>query len=229
MAVLVLAVLLLPTMAAAHGVSESDQEILAGGNLLAYIYVGAKHMLTGYDHLLFLVGVVFFLKNFKDILRFVSFFTLGHSITLIGATLVGVQANDHFIDAIIALSVIYKGFENLDGFKRLFQTEAPNLLYMVFAFGLIHGFGLSTRLQQLSVGNEATLSKIVAFNIGVELGQVVALVPILYLINLWRNRKSYHLFQQSTNWGLVVAGVALFIFQMVGFVGHLRMGDKIIF
>jgi hypothetical protein len=212
---------LAPTLLMAHGVSQSDQEMLTGGGLGAYIFVGAKHMLTGYDHLLFLVGVVFFLKNVKDILRFITAFTLGHSITLIGATLLGITANDHLIDAVIALSVLYKGFENLDGFKRYFQTNAPNLLYMVFAFGLIHGFGLSARLQQLSVGNEATFSKILAFNVGVELGQVIALAPILFLINQWRNRRSFDLFHQRTNWGLVVAGVALFIFQMIGFVGHL--------
>jgi hypothetical protein len=221
-ALLTTAFLLAPMLLLAHGVSRSDQEILASGGLLSYIWVGAKHMLTGYDHLLFLVGVVFFLKNVRDILRFVTFFTIGHSITLISATLLGITANDHLIDAVIALSVLYKGFENLDGFRRWFQTDAPNLLYMVFAFGLIHGFGLSTRLQQLSVGNEATFSKIVAFNVGVELGQVIALIPILFLINQWRKRGSFDLFQKSTNWGLVAAGVALFVFQMVGFIGHLR-------
>jgi len=214
--------LLAPAMLFAHGVSHTDQQMLSGGNLLAYIFVGAKHMLTGYDHLLFLTGMVFFLKSFKDILRFVSFFTLGHSLTLVSATLLGITANDHLIDAVIALSVLYKGFENLNGFQRFFKTDSPNLLYMVFAFGLIHGFGLSSRLQQLSVGHEATFSKIVAFNVGVELGQVLALIPILFLINQWRNRGSFHTFERSTNWGLVAAGVALFIFQIVGLVGHLK-------
>jgi len=216
------AFLLIPSMLSAHGVSQTDQEILTGGNLFAYIFVGAKHMLTGYDHLLFLVGMVFFLKNFRDIVQFVSFFTLGHSLTLIAATLLGVQANDHLIDAVIALSVLYKGFENLNGFRHYFKTEAPNLLYMVFGFGLIHGFGLSTRLQQLSVGNEATLSKIIAFNVGVELGQIIALIPILFLINQGRKLGSFATFQKSTNWGLVAAGIGLFIFQMVGFMGHLK-------
>jgi len=221
-ALLTAVLFLLPVLLFAHGVSRTDQEILAGGGLASYVWVGAKHMLTGYDHLLFLTGVVFFLKNFRDILRFVTFFTIGHSLTLVSATLLGITANDHLIDAVIALSVLYKGFENLDGFRRWFQTDAPNLLYMVFAFGLIHGFGLSTRLQQLSVGNEATFSKIIAFNVGVELGQVIALIPILFLINQWRKRGSFSTFQKSTNWGLVAAGIGLFIFQMVGFVGHLR-------
>ena len=209
-----------PALLMAHGVSASDQQTMMEGGILAHIWIGAKHMVTGYDHLLFLVGVVFFLKNWKDIIRFISFFTIGHSLTLIAATLLGIQANDHLIDAVIALSVLYKGFENLNGFEKFFKSSAPNLLFMVFAFGLIHGFGLSTRLQQLSVGAEATLAKIVAFNVGVELGQIAALIPILFLINLWRTRKSYAFFQRSVNWGLVFAGIGLFIFQMVGYIGH---------
>lgn len=209
-----------PVLLMAHGVSASDQETLINGGLLSYILIGAKHMVTGYDHLLFLVGVIFYLKNLKDIVKFISFFTLGHSLTLIAATMLGIQANDHLIDAVIALSVLYKGFENLNGFQKFFQSKAPNLLFMVFAFGLIHGFGLSTRLQQLSVGTEATLSKIVAFNVGVELGQIAALIPILFLINAWRTRKSYNVFHKGVNWGLVVAGIGLFVFQMVGYIGH---------
>lgn len=212
--------LFIPIGLMAHGVSATDQETLMNGGIMAYILVGAKHMITGYDHILFLVGVVFFLKDVKDIIRFISFFTLGHSITLIAATLLGIQANDHLIDAVIALSVLYKGFENLEGFQKIFKTDAPNLLFMVFTFGLIHGFGLSTRLQQLSVGADATLSKIVAFNVGVELGQIAALIPILFLINLWRKRDSFTTFQKSVNWGLVFAGIGLFIFQMVGYFGH---------
>ena len=209
-----------PILLMAHGVSKSDQQVLAEGGLLAHIWIGAKHMVTGYDHILFLVGVVFFLRNVKDIIKFISFFTLGHSLTLIAATLLGIQASDHLIDAVIALSVLYKGFENLEGFQKFFKTKAPNLLFMVFAFGLIHGFGLSTRLQQLSVGAETTLGKIVAFNVGVELGQIAALIPILFLINLWRKRDSFTIFQKSVNWGLVFAGVGLFVFQMVGYWGH---------
>lgn len=209
-----------PILLMAHGVSKSDQQVLAEGGLLTHIWIGAKHMVTGYDHLLFLVGVVFFLRNIKDIIKFISFFTIGHSITLIAATLLGIQANDHLIDAVIALSVLYKGFENLEGFQKFFKSKAPNLLFMIFVFGLIHGFGLATRLQQLSVGAETTLGKIIAFNVGVELGQIVALIPILFLINLWRKRDSFMVFQKSVNWGLVFAGVGLFVFQMVGYWGH---------
>lgn len=212
---------LLPMMMFAHGVSASDQETLSNGGLLAYILVGAKHMVTGYDHLLFLVGVIFFLQNMKDVVKFVTVFTIGHSITLISATLMGIQADEHLIDAVIALSVLYKGFENLGGFERVFGTTSPNLLMAVFAFGLIHGFGLSTRLQSFDMGTDSILAKIVCFNIGVELGQIAALIPIIFIINFWKNKKGYNTFHLVTNWGLVAAGIGLFIFQMWGyFYGH---------
>ena len=185
--------LLFPAYAMAHGVSNADQEILNKGGLLSYIYVGAKHMLTGYDHLLFLTGVIFILNGFKDIFKFISVFTIGHCITLIGATYIGIQGDEHLIDAVIALSVLYKGFENLRGFKKL-NIIPPNLLFMVFVFCLIHGFGLSTRLQSFDVGTNQFLGKIISFNIGVELGQVIALIPIVLIINQWKNGRVLKLF-----------------------------------
>lgn len=213
--------LFLPTLLLAHGVSESDQATLSNGGLLAYILVGAKHMLTGYDHLLFLTGVIFYLSNFKDIVRFITVFTIGHSITLISATYLGIKADEHLIDAVIALSVLYKGFENLGGFKKFFNVASPNLLWMVFIFGLIHGFGLSTRLQSFDMGEGLFLAKIVCFNIGVELGQVLALIPIVFLISKWKKWDSYQVFYQVVNWFLIVAGIGLFIFQMYGYLnGH---------
>ena len=208
---------LIPFVLQAHGVSSFDQQTLNEGGLLAYIYVGAKHMITGYDHLLFLVGVIFYLSNFKDILKFITIFTIGHSITLIGATYLGIKADEHLIDAVIALSVLYKGFENLDGFQKIFKTKSPNLLGMVFIFGLIHGFGLSTRLQSFKIGVEDFLAKIVCFNIGVELGQVLALVPIVFIISKWRDKKGYSTFYNVVNWFLIAAGIALFIFQLYGY------------
>ena len=161
-----LILLVCPLLLAAHGVSSSDQEILNNGGLFSYIFVGAKHMVTGYDHLLFLAGVIFYLTGFKDILRFITVFTVGHSITLIGATYLGIAANEHLIDAVIALSVLYKGFENLGGFEKRLKIQSPNLLLMVFIFGLIHGFGLSTRLQSFEVGSAQFLAKIISFNVG---------------------------------------------------------------
>ena len=135
--------------AMAHGMTEADKAKILDAGYWEYIELGTTHMLTGYDHLLFLLGVVFFLTKFKDIVKFITAFTLGHSITLIFATVYGIQANYFLIDAVIALTVCYKGFDNLNGFKKYLNIESPNLISMVFSFGLIHGFGLSTRLQQL--------------------------------------------------------------------------------
>ena len=152
--VIVCFLMLIPIGAAyAHGVSSADREAMIGGGAMEYIWLGATHMLTGYDHLLFLFGVIFFLTGFRDVVRFITAFTVGHCITLLGATLAGISANAHLIDAVIAVSVMYKGFENLGGFKRVFKRDAPNLLWVVFGFGLIHGFGLSTRLQDLPLGD----------------------------------------------------------------------------
>lgn len=207
---------LLPILLAAHGVSSADQETLSNGGLLAYILVGAKHMVTGYDHLLFLAGVIFYLSGFKDIVRFITVFTIGHSITLIGATYLGIKADEHLIDAVIALSVLYKGFENLGGFEKL-KVKSPDLLLMVFLFGLIHGFGLSTRLQSFDLGDVQFLAKIVSFNIGVELGQIAALIPIVFIITKWQKAKSYDAFYKSVNSYLILAGVGLFFYQMYGY------------
>lgn len=215
-----LVMLLFPMLLLAHDVSSGDQQILDSGGLLSYIWVGAKHMLTGYDHLLFLAGVIFFLKGFRDILKFITVFTIGHSITLLGGTYLGVQVNEHLIDAIIALSVLYKGFENLEGFKKL-GTRAPNLLVMVFLFGLIHGLGLSTRLQTFDMGQDQFLLKIISFNVGVELGQIAALIPIILLIKAWKGKPSYEAFYKASNVYLIIAGIGLFAYQVYGyFNGH---------
>lgn len=172
-----------PSVAFAHGVPDAEVQRLANGGVFDYMISGAVHMITGYDHLLFLFGVMFFLTRFMDIAKFVTAFTIGHSITLLGATLLGVSANYYLIDAVIAISVIYKGFDNLDGFRKIFGMPAPNLLLMVLGFGLIHGFGLSARLQRLPLPEEGLVERIIAFNVGVELGQIAALV-VLSLIHI---------------------------------------------
>lgn len=218
--VLPLLILFVPVVGFAHEVSGADQEILRNGGLWAYIRVGATHMLTGYDHLLFLTGVVFYLNSFKDIFKFITVFTLGHCITLIGATYIAITANEHLVDAVIALSVLYKGFENLGGFEKL-KIKSPNLLLMVGLFGLIHGFGLSTRLQSFEMGTEQVLAKILCFNLGVEVGQVFALIPIVFIIMLSRKHTQFPAFYKAINWYLVVAGVGLFAYQIYGyFNGH---------
>jgi hypothetical protein len=196
---------------------------MTDGGILEYIWLGAEHMVTGYDHLLFLFGVIFFLKGFRDVVRFITAFTLGHCITLLGATLAGVTANAYMVDAVIAISVIYKGFENLDGFNKLFGKRAPNLLGMVFLFGLIHGFGLSTRLQELPLGDDGLISRILAFNVGVELGQVAALTLMLGIFKIWRASDAFERFANAANSALVFAGLGLFVYQVHGYLhdsGH---------
>ena len=203
----------------AHGMSEADKVAMISGGYLRYVGLGATHMITGYDHLLFLLGVVFFLTTAKDIVKFISVFTLGHSITLILATFAGITANYFLIDAVIALSVIYKGFDNNSGFKNYLGVKAPNLLWMVFVFGLIHGFGLSTRLQQLPLGERGSemLGRIVAFNVGVEFGQIAALIAMLGILNIWRKRPSFQKFSRVTNDGIMVVGFLLLLMQLHGF------------
>lgn len=206
---------LFPGAIYAHDVTEADRSLLAGGGLWDYVWVGAKHMLTGYDHLLFLVGVVFFLRVFKDILRFITAFTIGHSITLLGATYLEVQVNEHLIDAIIGLSVFYKGFENLGGFDKILQIKAPNLIRMVFLFGLIHGLGLSARLQSFTIAQERSFLKILSFNLGVEIGQIIALVPIVMVINYFRSKANFEPFYKAVNSYLLLAGIMLALIQFI--------------
>jgi len=204
--------------AEAHGISEASSATMADGGIPEYIWLGAEHMVTGYDHLLFLFGVIFFLTGFRDVVRFITAFTLGHCITLLGATLAGVSANAYLIDAVIALSVIYKGFENLGGFEKTFSIRPPNLLVMVFIFGLIHGFGLSTRLQELPLGDEGLIGRILAFNVGVELGQVAALTVMLGFFKLWRSTQTFERFTNLANGVLVFAGIGLFAYQVNGYI-----------
>lgn len=211
-----LPLLALPLIAAAHGISEEDrQRMLEGGNL-QYIELGATHMLTGYDHLLFLFGVIFFLTSFRDIARFVTVFTLGHCITLIFATFFKITWNYYLIDALIAVSVMYKGFDNNGGFQKYFDSRSPNLLAAVFLFGLLHGFGLSTRLQQLPLGDDQAgiLLRILSFNLGVEIGQIAALAVMVTLLSLWRHRPSFRRFSFASNQALIYAGGLLLLMQL---------------
>ena len=204
--------------ALAHGISEADRQRMLSGGYLQYVGLGATHMLTGYDHLLFLFGVVFFLTGFKDVARFVTVFTLGHCITLVFATYFRIAWNYYLIDAVIALSVIYKGFDNNGGFQKHFQMKSPNLLAAVFGFGLLHGFGLSTRLQQLPLGDDGTamLIRILSFNLGVELGQLAALAAMVALLAFWRHRPSFDRFSFAANLGLVYSGALLLLMQLHG-------------
>ena len=210
---------LMSDAAIAHGISEEDKLRMLNGGYLQYMGLGASHMLTGYDHLLFLFGVVFFLTSFKDIAKFVTAFTVGHCITLIFATFYQITWNYFLIDAFIALSVIYKGFDNNGGFQKYLDMKSPNLLGAVFLFGLLHGFGLSTRLQQLPLGDDSTgiLLRILSFNLGVEIGQIVALMAMVAVLSLWRHKPSFKRFSFASNQALVYAGTLLLLMQLHGY------------
>jgi len=208
---------LLSQVAYAHGMSEADkQAIIDGGNLL-YMWIGATHMLSGYDHLAFVFGIIFFLSKFRDIVKYVSAFTIGHSITLIYATFNGVQLNYFLIDAVIALSVCYIAFANIDGFRKYLNINPPNMMLMIVGLGLIHGFGLSTRLQELPLDPDSLLLNIISFNVGIELGQITALALMLLLIAAWRKRHSFKAFSLIANYSLIMAGGLLFLMQMHDF------------
>jgi hypothetical protein len=203
----------------AHGVDENTQAFLeenTGSAFIPFLYIGAKHMLTGYDHLLFLVGVIFFLYRPKEILLYVSFFTIGHSITLLLGVLADWEINSYLIDAIIALSIIYKGFDNLGGFKTFFGKQ-PNTKAAVLIFGLFHGFGLASKLQELSLNKEGLFVNLIGFNIGVEIGQFIALVLVLFAITLWRKYTSFMKFSTLTNTLLMAMGFLLFGYQLAGY------------
>jgi len=212
-----LAIALTADDAFAHGMSVADQARMLEAGYLEYLSLGASHMLTGHDHLLFLLGVIFLLTRFGDIVRFITAFTVGHSLTLLFATLLKIQADYYLVDALIALTVCYKAFDNLDGFRRYLEVRSPNLLWMVFGFGLIHGFGLSTRLQQLPLGDDGIVLRILAFNVGVELGQVIALAGMMVLLAGWRRTPSFEKFSRAANVGLLIAGALLLLMQLHGY------------
>ena len=221
----ILANLLLALTASAHGISDADKAgILEGGNL-EYLKLGATHMLTGYDHLLFLFGVMFFLTRFRDIVKFITAFTLGHCVTLVFATLLHIKANYYLVDAVIALTVCYKAFDNLDVFKQYFGVQPPNLLGAVTLFGLIHGFGLSTRLQQLPLGQEGLVLRILSFNVGVEIGQILALTGMWFVLSGWRKTASFLKFSKVANAALMFAGLLLLLMQLHGY-QHTRFADE---
>src|SRR5271156_3999120 len=208
---LLIAALLLPALASAHNVSKQDAIFVHSNNGVAifpFLYLGAKHMLTGYDHLAFLVGVIFFLYRLKDIVLYVSLFTLGHSITLLAGVLGGIHANSYIVDAIIGFSVVYKAFDNMDGFKRFLGFE-PNTKIAVLIFGLFHGFGLATKLQELNLAKNGLIANIVSFNVGVEIGQVLALTIVLIALSYWRTQTGFFRYAFATNTALMVVGFLL--------------------
>lgn len=203
----------------AHGVSEGDQsfvESAQGVNIIPYMYLGAKHMITGYDHLLFLLGVIFFLCRLKDVGKYVTLFAVGHSVTLLAGVMLDIKANAFIIDAIIGLSVVYKALDNLGAFKTVLGFE-PNPKVAVLVFGFFHGFGLATKIQELSISKEGLFTNLVSFNIGVELGQLIALSLILLIMTLWRQTDSFRRTAIFANGALMTAGLVLAGWQLSGY------------
>ena len=208
-----------PTALIAHGVSGKDALFLLsihGRAIGPLMYLGAKHMVTGYDHLAFLVGVIFFLYRVKDIVQYVSLFTIGHSLTLLVGVLGGIEANPYIIDAIIGFSVVYKAFDNMDGFQRFLGFQ-PNTRIAVLVFGLFHGFGLATKLQAFALSSNGLAANIVSFNIGVELGQVIALTAVLLVLSYWRTRPGFIQHAFVTNGVLMACGFLLVGYQVSGY------------
>lgn len=203
-----------------HSLSENNArfvEGLAGPAIGAFVYLGAKHMVTGYDHLLFLVGVVFFLSRPRDIVIYVSLFTLGHSITLLLGVFERWQVNAYLIDAVIGLSVVYKAFENLGGFASLGRFHI-NPRHAVFVFGLFHGLGLATKLQELALSEDGLVVNMISFNVGVELGQMLALAFILLVLMRWRRSERFHSQAFAANVFVMTCGFVFTGYQLTGFV-----------
>jgi HupE / UreJ protein len=214
-----LVALVLVPGAGAHGVSGKDAVFLQsvrGRAIGPLMYLGAKHMVTGYDHLAFLLGVIFFLYRLKDVVQYVSLFTIGHSATLLAGVLGGVRANPYLVDAIIGLSVVYKAFDNLDGF-RLFLGAQPDTRAAVLLFGFFHGFGLATKLQDFALSTDGLVVNLLSFNVGVEIGQAIALTVVLAVLTYWRSRPGFLRHAVLTNGVLMAIGFLLIGYQLSGY------------
>ena len=203
----------------AHPMDEQNAafvQAVDGPAIFPFLYLGAKHMVTGYDHLLFLVGVIFFLYKLRDVVLYVSLFTVGHSATLLFGVLADIGANAYLVDAIIGLSVAYKAFDNMGGFQRLFGVR-PDPKASVLVFGLFHGFGLATKVQEFTLSEAGLITNMLSFNVGVEVGQILALSVVLMLFTYWRSRRSFLRHAFVTNAWLMTAGFVLAGYQMLGF------------
>ena len=224
MRILALATVLLIFLASgaeawAHNVAEGDKGYIqesSGTLILPFIYLGAKHMVTGYDHLLFLFGVIFFLYRLKDVGIYVTLFAIGHSTTLLFGVLTGITANAYLIDAIIGLSVVYKALDNLGAFQRWFGFQ-PSTKAATLIFGFFHGFGLATKIIEFEIADDGLVPNLLAFNVGVEIGQLLALGAILIVMGFWRRTESFMRHAFAANALLMTAGFMLVGYQLVGF------------
>jgi len=211
----------------AHGVTQGDKGYIAetnGVHIIPFLYLGAKHMMTGYDHLLFLFGVVFFLYKLKDVSIYVTLFAVGHIITLLGGVLFEIHFNPYIIDAIIGFSVVYKALDNMGAYQRWFGVQ-PNTKAATFIFGLLHGFGLATKILDYEISKDGLLANLIAFNVGVEIGQILALIAILILMNYWRRTASFMRHAYSVNTALMMAGFLLIGYQITGMITGMVAGQ----
>lgn len=205
--------------AAAHGVTAGDKGYIqesSGTMLIPFIYLGAKHMVTGYDHLLFLFGVIFFLYRLKDISIYVTLFAVGHSVTLLSGVLMNISVNAYLIDAIIGFSIVYKALDNMGAYQRWFSFQ-PSTKIATLVFGLFHGFGLATKILDYKISPEGLIPNLFAFNVGVELGQIIALAIILIAMGFWRRSGSFTRHAYSANVTLMAGGFTFVGYQLTGF------------
>lgn len=213
------ALLALTGAAAAHAVAEGDKgyiQEISGVHLLPFTYLGAKHMVTGYDHLLFLFGVIFFLYRLKHIAIYVSLFALGHSTTMLLGVYFNIGIDSYLIDAIIGLSVVYKALDNLGAYQRWFGFQ-PDTKAATLIFGLCHGFGLSSKILDYEIAPDGLLANLIAFNVGVEIGQLLALAAILIVMGYWRRRPGFWTHAYSANVAMMTAGFVLIGYQLTGY------------
>lgn len=163
----------------------------------SFIMLGIEHILTGYDHIAFLIGLIVIGLSFREVIKIITAFTIAHSITLLLAALQFISLNSRFVESVIAVSICYISLENL------FKKEVKYRWLITFCFGLIHGFGFASALQELIVGKANLIVSVLSFNLGVETGQLMiffVLLPVLHLLN------------QKMEFRKVTAGVSLAIF-----------------
>ena len=203
----------------AHAVAEGDkgyiQEIY-GVNLISFMYLGAKHMVTGYDHILFLLGVIFFLYRMQHIAIYVSLFAIGHSTTMLLGVYFNIGINSYLIDAIIGLSVVYKALDNIGAYQRWFGFQ-PNTKVATLVFGLFHGFGLSSKIIEYDISPDGLVPNLLAFNVGVEIGQLLALSAILIVMGFWRRTTGFLRHAYTANVAMMCAGFMLVGYQLTGY------------
>lgn len=205
--------------AVAHGVTEGDKGYIqesSGRMIIPFIYLGAKHMVTGYDHLLFLFGVIFFLYRLRDVSIYVTLFAVGHSVTLLSGVLMNISVNAYLIDAIIGFSIVYKALDNMKAYQRWFGFQ-PNTKLATLVFGLFHGFGLATKILDYKISSDGLIPNLIAFNVGVELGQIMGLAIILLMMSYWRRSGGFIRHAYNANVALMVGGFIFVGYQMTGY------------